>query len=178
MKIQLSTGMTFTLSGLLEETFATAEGRICGAVFIPCGRSDSVLCWGSVCHYHHIVVWSAVGRCASPVLRRRGYGCHGRRSVGCSAGGRCCGSSGRGQRRHEAQDVGKVTSELQAGLDAPPVTALICGTVVVADSDCLSAEGSGARHVMVVVGIEASTPAGITASFLYSSGTLSLSWCL
>ena len=42
---------------------------------------------GRVCSYHHIVVWSAVGRCAIAVLRRRGYGCQGRRSSVWGAGG-------------------------------------------------------------------------------------------
>ena len=51
-----------------------------GSVF-DCHRRIRV--WG----YHDIVVWSAVGRCASAVLRRRGYGCQGRRSSVWGAGG-------------------------------------------------------------------------------------------
>ena len=67
------------------------------------------------------------------VILRRGHGCLGRRSG------------------------------LQACVDAPLVSSLMCGTVIVAGMGVCPTEGGGARQVMVV-GIEASTAADIAST--------------
>ena len=54
-------------------------------------------------------------------------------------------------------------SGLQACLDTPPVSSLMCGIGMVAGRDVWPTEGGGARQGMVV-GIEASTAADIAST--------------